>query len=167
MEWLIPLGVFVVAALGFGSTQWVRIHSQARQVTIDGGRNDLYIAKGTAEATAEGFRIVVSNDSDRPIRELEFSAWKVGESGSLEHVGSFIAARTVGPHSRASGDPRFRREGSTYPTRDDLSLMATFVDANGRSWLIRDTSNARRLPRRKRAQWRATTSDKRIAAHVR
>jgi hypothetical protein len=159
--WL-TLGLIAIAALSLILTLRYRAHSQARQISIEGRRNDLWFFQGTAGASAPSFSIWVSNDSDKPIRLLEFSAWEVDQSGRSNRVGSFVGTNLVGPHSVASGDPRLPREGRSYPTRKQLQLAATFKDADDRWWYLEDSARAKRLSKRERQRRRSTEADGQI-----
>jgi hypothetical protein len=121
------------------------LRSQARQVSIES-------LNAAAVMDVAFLNVKVSNDSDKLIRNLEFSAWETSETGEHQRVGTYLGATRLPGNSVASGGPG---GGNTWGIGDrELLLVATFEDLNGRWWLLKN-NKLKRLRGRQRRGWRA------------
>lgn len=109
------------------------LRSQARQVSIES-------LNAAAMMDVAFLNVKVSNDSDKLIRNLEFSAWETSETGEHQRVGTYLGATRLPGNSVASGGPG---GGNTWGMGDrELLLVATFEDLNGRWWLLKTTNSS-------------------------
>lgn len=98
--------------------------------------------------------ITVSNDSGRVLRDLEFSAWETFDDRPPQRVGRFLTASRVPDGEHADGSPGGRTSNGGQLRAESALLIATFLDAQNRWWMVRSNRQAKRLKGAALREWR-------------